>query len=473
MSQGNVPISLLLDGGQRLPPSQIQNRPDPAYSQGQPPNGPQSGPPSTGHPRPMHNLISQYQAFVGTPIGQPPANLRMATNNVIVIEDEKDQMDSRAARVHGASTAATGAHGASNPPVEMLEYVKNFQAQFQYESAPHSQIPLPYTVVAEKPSPKPIKPAVSTTPTVLPSRTSINSLINSDESPMPASAPGPLPAAAVQPEKKKRANQKADGPNKKPKLEAAKKGLKADVKAETKKGGKGKKKTPEVALPATEKPTIHPTMTTDKVKAAQAVVKLASPAFIEAKKETTDTVDNASNDAAVSSKEKEKETKEKEKPTERPVIALEIPLLDPKNPQPGQAEAVINVLKLAEDKYGWNVIHPNAKSAIDLMDEILDDEEDGEEDEDDDLQVVEDKLNPQQKKKEELTEEQLVKKHQTRMNRKVGKYDYEDPFIDDAELQWEEEITTTKEGFFVYWGPLVDDKSTSATTKKSSGKGKK
>ena len=33
------------------------------------------------------------------------------------------------------------------------------------------------------------------------------------------------------------------------------------------------------------------------------------------------------------------------------------------------------------------------------------------------------------------------------MNRKVGKYDYEDPFIDDAELQWEEEITTTKEGF--------------------------
>jgi hypothetical protein len=59
------------------------------------------------------------------------------------------------------------------------------------------------------------------------------------------------------------------------------------------------------------------------------------------------------------------------------------------------------------------------------------------------------------------------------MNRKVGKYDYEDPFIDDEELQWEEEITSTKDGFFVYWGPLVDDRNNTTSNKKASSKSKK
>ena len=48
---------------------------------------------------------------------------------------------------------------------------------------------------------------------------------------------------------------------------------------------------------------------------------------------------------------REKE-KEKEKP-EPPIIALNIPLLNPKDPQPGKAEVIVNVLKLAEEKYGW------------------------------------------------------------------------------------------------------------------------
>lgn len=467
MSQGNVPISLLLDGVLGQPSA---NRPQNSQS---PPISSQPTPLTEA--RPVHNLISQYQAFVG--MGQVPANQRVSANEVIVIPDDERIVQHPpphpgAASTSIASVPAASAHGSSAPIVDLQHHVKNFQALFQYDSTSHSQIPLPYAPVAEKPTPKPIKSATFTMHNALSSRTSINSLINSEESPIPPSGPSPAVSTGGQTEKKKRANQKVDGPNKKPKLEPAKKGLKMDVKAETKKGGKGKKKTPEVAI-STEKPAIHPTMTTDKVKAGQNAVKLAAPTFMEAKKDTSEGLETTNNDTTVPSKDKES-GKEKEKPAEIPVIALEIPLLDPKNPQPGQAEVVVNVLRLAEDKYGWNVIHPNAKSAIDLMDEILDDDDDGDDDEDDDLQVVEDKLNPQQKKKEELTEEQLVKKHQTRMNRKVGKYDYEDPFIDDAELQWEEEITTTKEGFFVYWGPLVDDKSTSASSaKKSGGKGKK
>ena len=172
--------------------------------------------------------------------------------------------------------------------------------------------------------------------------------------------------------------------------------------------------------------------------------------------------------------EKHKEH-EKEKP-EKPIIALHIPLLDPKDPKPGQAEAVVNVLKLAEEKYGWAAMHPNAKSALEMMDEIVEDEDDGVEEEVEEEEVADGEeqasQNPSKRKRrendEELNEEELARRHEIKMNRKVGKYDYEDPFIDDEELQWEEEITSTKEGFFVYWGPLADDKNKSkkGTSKK-------
>lgn len=168
--------------------------------------------------------------------------------------------------------------------------------------------------------------------------------------------------------------------------------------------------------------------------------------------------------------EKTMKEKEREKP-EAPIVALNIPLLDPKDPQPGKAEVVVNVLKLAEDKYGWSVMHPKAKSAIDVIDDMIDDEDD--DDEDDDLGDDQEKA-PQQNNSvlpvaprgKELTEEQLVRQHEIKMIRKVGKYDFEDPFIDDVELQMEEDISSTKEGFFVYWGPLVDDRSSGKKKKK-------
>lgn len=291
------------------------------------------------------------------------------------------------------------------------------------------------------------------------SKTSISSLINVDDEAAPV-------------EKKKRTTKGEGAAAKRARLDTAKKGAKADpkegkaetkkavkseAKGEAKKTVKGKKKTPEVvALPS--KPAIHPAMATDKARFTGPAPNIPPPSFME-----TDTAANASGDQL----------------KQMPVIVLDIPLLDPKNPKPGQAEVVVNVMKLAEKKYGFNVIHPDARLAIDLMEEMLDDEDEGDDDEDDDLQIVDEKGNPTKKKdepkkednkKDELSEEQKFKKQQVKMNRKIGKYDYEDPFIDDAELQWEEEITTTKEGYFVYWGPLVDDRGSS--NKKSTSKKK-
>ena len=40
---------------------------------------------------------------------------------------------------------------------------------------------------------------------------------------------------------------------------------------------------------------------------------------------------------------------------------------------------------------------------------------------------------------------------------KEDQYDKEDPFVDDSEMAWEEQAAASKDGFFVYSGPLVPE----------------
>lgn len=40
---------------------------------------------------------------------------------------------------------------------------------------------------------------------------------------------------------------------------------------------------------------------------------------------------------------------------------------------------------------------------------------------------------------------------------KADQYNKDDPFIDDSELLWEEQAAASKDGFFVYSGPLVPE----------------
>lgn len=48
------------------------------------------------------------------------------------------------------------------------------------------------------------------------------------------------------------------------------------------------------------------------------------------------------------------------------------------------------------------------------------------------------------------------KSHPMKGKSLIGKYDIEDPFIDDSELLWEEQRASTKDGFFIYYGPLIE-----------------
>jgi len=44
-----------------------------------------------------------------------------------------------------------------------------------------------------------------------------------------------------------------------------------------------------------------------------------------------------------------------------------------------------------------------------------------------------------------------------RRRRKQEEYDQDDPFVDDSELLWEAQAAASKDGFFVYCGPLVPE----------------
>lgn len=44
-----------------------------------------------------------------------------------------------------------------------------------------------------------------------------------------------------------------------------------------------------------------------------------------------------------------------------------------------------------------------------------------------------------------------------RRRRKMEEYDRDDPFVDDSELAWEAQAAASKDGFFVYCGPLVPE----------------
>ncbi|KAH3903353.1 Hpc2p SCDLUD_000982 [Saccharomycodes ludwigii] len=46
--------------------------------------------------------------------------------------------------------------------------------------------------------------------------------------------------------------------------------------------------------------------------------------------------------------------------------------------------------------------------------------------------------------------------HPNKGKSRIGKYDIDDPFIDDSELLWEEQRAATKDGFFVFSGPLIE-----------------
>ncbi|KAL6942511.1 hypothetical protein ACO0QE_003687 [Hanseniaspora vineae] len=83
--------------------------------------------------------------------------------------------------------------------------------------------------------------------------------------------------------------------------------------------------------------------------------------------------------------------------------------------------------------------------AIEEIDAEMNDDDDGDNSDDlDEANVGDSKQDPSKKPST------------TKRKSRIGKYDIEDPFIDDTELLWETQRAATKDGFFVFFGPLIE-----------------
>lgn len=139
-----------------------------------------------------------------------------------------------------------------------------------------------------------------------------------------------------------------------------------------------------------------------------------------------------------------------------PTIVLDIPI------NAGETNKYVNFMRMAEDRYGWDALHPRqaanrdrkariaaaaaslekAESGRESGDEMSVDLSDGEGSNPDNGGTSNPDAQTKPKKKRNFKEDQ---------------YDVADDFVDDSELLWEAQAAASRDGFFVYSGPLVPE----------------
>ncbi|KAF7715620.1 Uncharacterized protein PECH_000967 [Penicillium ucsense] len=150
-----------------------------------------------------------------------------------------------------------------------------------------------------------------------------------------------------------------------------------------------------------------------------------------------------------------------------PNIVVHVPL--------NKGNQIINFAQLAEEQYGFAALHPRLAahkerlarvaaagaalersdkslkgiSAGESADEDLSLDVDRDSDLDGDISMIGAGTNGAQSE----ASDGIKKKRR----RKVEEYDRDDPFVDDSEMAWQEQAAASKDGFFVYSGPLVPE----------------
>lgn len=146
-----------------------------------------------------------------------------------------------------------------------------------------------------------------------------------------------------------------------------------------------------------------------------------------------------------------------------PNIVVHIPL--------NKGNHIVNFAQLAEERYGFAALHPrlaahkerlarvaaagaalerNDKGMTESADEDLSLEADRDSDIDGDITMG----NAAAGTNGAASEASDGKK---KRRKKVEEYDRDDPFVDDSEMAWQEQAAASKDGFFVYSGPLVPE----------------
>lgn len=154
-----------------------------------------------------------------------------------------------------------------------------------------------------------------------------------------------------------------------------------------------------------------------------------------------------------------------------PTVILHVPLN-------GDTNKYVNFARLAEEQYGFDALHPRLAAQRERLarvaaagaalehahksgsgrsaDEMSVDLSDGEPDADNsNVEMGGVNGNKDIKQSEAEGSEVPGIKRRKKRTMKEDMYDKDDPFVDDAELAFEEQAAATKDGFFVYSGPLV------------------
>jgi len=137
-----------------------------------------------------------------------------------------------------------------------------------------------------------------------------------------------------------------------------------------------------------------------------------------------------------------------------PTVVLHIPMN-------GETNKYINFTRLAEERYGFNALHPRLAAQRERLARIaaagaaLEKGSGSGSADEMSVDLSEGESNVEMGGAEggsAMDGKKPVKKKQ-----KADQYDKDDPFVDDTELLWEEQAAASKDGFFVYSGPLVPE----------------
>ncbi|KAK4242888.1 hypothetical protein C8A03DRAFT_28886 [Achaetomium macrosporum] len=147
---------------------------------------------------------------------------------------------------------------------------------------------------------------------------------------------------------------------------------------------------------------------------------------------------------------------------EAPSISLRIPL------NPGENNKYVNFMRMAEERYGWDALHPRLAASRERKARIAaataalekngSGRDSGEEMDEDILQGSDaGDSNVEMGGMGNGTSGPPAKPARKKRNWREDEYDKDDDFVDDSELLWEEQAAASKDGFFVYSGPLIPE----------------
>ncbi|EPE26962.1 hypothetical protein GLAREA_02876 [Glarea lozoyensis ATCC 20868] len=142
-----------------------------------------------------------------------------------------------------------------------------------------------------------------------------------------------------------------------------------------------------------------------------------------------------------------------------PTVVLHIPMN-------GESNKVINFTRMAEERYGWDALHPRLAAQRDRLARVAAagaalERNGSSRDSGDDMSLDSEgegsNVEMGGMSDGRAGTDSGVKKVVRKRKMKEDDYDKDDGFVDDSELLWEEQAAAADGGFFVYSGPLVPE----------------